>query len=151
MDSGRKSFRGEKGTVGAPVIPVKFPKIPVTMAKLFAANSKGKYKQCQLSGRTKVDELVANGELISLKPRKQAKGAVGRPAPVYVLKSSFNPATMVTAPAPKKTGPKSVPIVAVETPAPAVAPAPVIVAEVVATPEVVAPVVTETAAVSTVQ
>ncbi len=122
--SGRTSLRGKKGTVGAPTIPVKFPTVPFTMAKLFAINSKGKYKQCQLSVRTKVDELVVTGKLISLKPRKQAKGTVGRPAPMYVLKSSFNPAKMVTAPPPVKTGHKEdmTAAVSVETPAPVIVP-----------------------------
>ena len=143
MVRGRKSLRGIKGTVGAPAIPVKYPKTPFTFAKLANSNSKGKYKQCQLSVRTKLDADVASGAVISLKPRKQAKGAVGRPSPMYVLKSSFNPAKMVTAPAPKKTGPKAVPAVAVETPIPAVAPAPaVVVAEVVPTPAPVENIVT---------
>ena len=138
------SQKGKWGKVGAPPKPTKFPSGPFTMAKLFAVNSKGKYAQCQLSLRNKVDSLLATGELISLKPKKQPKGQVGRPAPVYVLKSNFNPAKMATAPAPVKTGKR--PTAEVETPAPATAPtaevavpapevpAPVVVAEVAPTP-----------------
>lgn len=89
-NANRHSLRGKKGPVGAPAKPVKFSKAPFTTAQLFAANSKGKYKQCQLSLRNKVDVMVIAGTLIALKTRKQKGGAVGRPKDVYVLAEHFD-------------------------------------------------------------
>ena len=89
------SLRGKWGKVGAPPKPVKFPVGPFTMARLVAMNVKGKYEQCVLSLRTKLSDGLAAGEIICLKPKKQPKGAVGRPAPVYVLKDNYDASTMV--------------------------------------------------------
>jgi hypothetical protein len=124
----KKSLKGKWGHVGAPPKKTKFPKTPFTMAVLFGRNK----NQCELSLRNKVDALLSAGELVSLKPRKQAGGAVGRPKAVFVLKEHYNATKHTKANAAvkitktktvkvKKTK-KSTNVVAVVSPAPAVAP-----------------------------
>ena len=149
-----KNTKQTKGTVGAPMKPVKFPVGPFTMARLASMNVKGDYKQCVLSLRNKVADALKSGELVCLKPKKQPKGAVGRPAPVYVLADKYDAATMVvwtppTKPVRNKTvvpvsetvvPPVSVPVVEV---VPIPAPVETVIAEVsspvipITTPEVV--------------
>jgi hypothetical protein len=131
--TGRISMKGQKKTVGAPPKPTKFPSTPFTMAKLFAINSKGKYAQCELSLRNKVDSLLAAGALVALKPKRQAKGGVGRPKSVFVVKEHFDASKMesILTPAPKtrktKTKTETPATVAVaEVNTPAAVPAPVI-------------------------
>ena len=96
------------------------------MARLVAMNVKGKYEQCVLSLRTKLSDGLAAGEIICLKPKKQPKGAVGRPAPVYVLKDNYDASTMVVWTPPTKPIRKAKAEVAVsETPMAPAVPAPV--------------------------
>ena len=82
----RKSLKGKWGRVGAPPKATKFPRGAFTMETLFNRNK----NQCELSLRNKVDAALAAKELIQLKARKQAGGAVGRPKAVFVLKDNFN-------------------------------------------------------------
>lgn len=90
-----QSQKGKRnGQVGAPPKPVRFPRGQFTMKTLFGLNSQGRTAQCQLSVRTKVDALIASGDLIRLVSRKQAKHGVGRPESVFVTKDNFNASKM---------------------------------------------------------
>jgi PHD/YefM family antitoxin component YafN of YafNO toxin-antitoxin module len=126
--TGRPSLKGQKGSVGAPAKEIKIPSGPFTMAKLFKLHAAGKYQQCHLTLRNKVEASVDSGELIALTPRKQKGGAVGRPAAVYIKADEFDKTKHVKAvrkaKTPKKTQAVAVtePIVVVETVAPAAAP-----------------------------
>ena len=134
---GRRSLKGKWGIVGAPPKKVSWPRGAFVMATLFARNSKGGNAQCELSLRNKVDEKLADGSLLALKPKKQAGGKVGRPKSVFVLKEHYMPSkhelapstvkrivsTMTVATAPVATAPVTVaaspaPVEAVATPAP---------------------------------
>ena len=126
----RKSLKGKWNHIGAPPKNTRWPGRPFTMEQLFERNSKGPNAQCELSLRNKVDALVATGELIELKSKKQPHGAVGRPKAVFVLKSKFDASKMEKADKKAKTAKKST--VAVVAPTPATAPAPA--APVTATP-----------------
>jgi hypothetical protein len=111
----RKSLMGEWGKIGAPPKATKFPASPFTMERLMEMNSKGANRQCSLTLRKKISEGLEAGTIVALMPRKQPKGAVGRPKSVFVLKGNFDPSRMVLAP---KSGETSV---AVATVAPEVA------------------------------
>lgn len=115
--TGRRSMKGKHGKVGAPPKATKFPTTPFTIKQLEKRNS----NQCQLSLRNKVDTMLDSGELISITPKKQAKGGVGRPAPRYVTKDNFDASKHEVAPRPVKTGkrPASVTVTNVVAPTPA--------------------------------
>ena len=95
---GRRSLKGKWGIVGAPPKKVSWPRGAFVMATLFARNSKGGNAQCELSLRNKVDEKLADGSLLALKPKKQAGGKVGRPKSVFVLKEHYMPSKHELAP-----------------------------------------------------
>ena len=117
----RPSLKGEWGNVGAPPKKTKWPAGPFTMERLFALNSKGPNKQCELSLWTKVKKALINppnkpanqsGTIYQLTDKKQPRGAVGRPQSRFVLKSKYdsrmmlrpvivrvNPADIVSVPA----------------------------------------------------
>lgn len=118
----RPSLKGEWGNVGAPPKKTKWPNGPFSMERLFALNSKGPNKQCELSLWTKVKKALINppgkpenpaGFIYMLTDKKQPRGAVGRPSRRFVLKSKFdkdrmtlkavvvsiNPAVIVSVPA----------------------------------------------------
>src|SRR3954466_838284 len=84
--TGRRSQKGTWGKVGAPPKSTSYPRGSFTMATLFGRNK----NQCELSIRNKVDAMLAAGELVQLKSRRQAHGAVGRPKAVFVLKANFD-------------------------------------------------------------
>jgi hypothetical protein len=107
---GRRSMKGKWGKVGAPPKSTFFPRGTFTMESLFNQNK----NQCELSLRTKVDDKIADGSLIALKPKKQAGGKVGRPKSVFVLKENFDSTKHEVAP-PKAA--RKVKSVVVETPA----------------------------------
>jgi hypothetical protein len=127
-----KSLKGKRnGVVGAPPKPVKFPSVPFTIARLVSMNKVGKYAQCELSLRTKLSDGLAKGEIVCLKPKKQPKGSVGRPAPVYVLAENYDAEKMVVWTPPTKpvrksktetVSTESVPVVEVAPVVPATAP-----------------------------
>jgi hypothetical protein len=98
LKSGRKSQKGNWGQVGAPPKKVSWPRGAFILETLFARNSKGNNKQCQLSLRNKVEDGVVAGEILALMPKKQPKGAVGRPKNVFVLKDNYVPSKMELAP-----------------------------------------------------
>ena len=96
--NGRKSQKGNWGQVGAPPKKVSWPRGAFILATLFGRNSKGPNKQCELSLRNKVEDGVLAGEILALMPKKQPKGAVGRPKSVFVLKDNYVPSKMELAP-----------------------------------------------------
>ena len=98
LKSGRKSQKGKWGRVGAPPKNTSWPRSAFILETLFARNSKGPNKQCKLSLRTKVEDGVKAGEILALMPKKQPKGAVGRPKSVFVLKDNYVPSKMELAP-----------------------------------------------------
>ena len=92
-----KSLKGKWGKIGARPKYVNWPTQPFTVADLHACNT----HQCEPSLRVKIKkELIngttpnPNGTILALEPRKQPDIKVGRPKAVYVLKGSFDPATM---------------------------------------------------------
>ena len=98
LKSGRKSQKGKWGRVGAPPKNTSWPRSAFILETLFARNSKGPNKQCKLSLRTKVEDGVKAGEILALMPKKQPKGAVGRPKSVFVLRANYVPSKMELAP-----------------------------------------------------
>lgn len=82
----RRSMKGKWGKVGAPPKATSYPRGSFTMATLFGRNK----NQCELSIRNKVDAMLAAGELVQLKSRRQAHGGVGRPKAVFVLKINLD-------------------------------------------------------------
>jgi hypothetical protein len=82
-----------KGSVGAPAKPVRLPKTPFTIESLASSNK----NQCVLSLRKKINALFEAGSLVALKPKKQPKGAVGRPKAVFVTAENYDATKMVKA------------------------------------------------------
>jgi hypothetical protein len=121
----RKSLKGKWNHIGAPPKNTRWPGRPFTTKQLFERNSKGANAQCELSLRNKVDALVATGEIVELKSKKQPHGAVGRPMSVFVLASKFDASKMEKADKKAKTpkAAKKSTVVAVVAPTPATAPA----------------------------
>ena len=123
----KRSQKGKWGHIGAPPKAVRWPNRPFTMETLFARNSNGKNKQCELSLRNKVDAGVADGTILELKAKKQPHGAVGRPKSVFVLKVNYVASKMEladkTAKGKKTPRKATVATVAVASPAPATSPA----------------------------
>lgn len=101
----RKSMKGVWGKKGAPPKDIRWPKGPFDYQRLFKlnVNPADPKKPCELTLRTKtLDGRInlpdgstnADGILYQLTSKKHAKGKVGRPIDMFVLKADYDPATM---------------------------------------------------------
>lgn len=86
-----KSMKGKKGTVGAPLKPMKFPKTGFTVGRIVELNP----DVCELTVRNRFNRMLKAGAIVRLQDKPQPGGAVGRPNRQYLLKENVTKDTVL--------------------------------------------------------